>query len=430
MIAAWMLFSLVTGCALTAAATAIDHIAFLARRPRRFTWLTALVLTCCWPAIALFRGAPFALRHSPIAESPQVVVAHRPSAFAISTPSWDISPHWSVVILVAWGLLSSGLIARVVLAARQIKRHRNAWRAIEIDGMNVHLTTDVGPAVIGLRPMHVVLPEWVLGMDPPLRGLILRHEAEHRAARDPYLLLVGTLMTALIPWNLPLWFQMRRLRLAIELDCDARVLNLHPRWEQYALLLLTIAQRRSGARQVLAPALSESTSNLERRITAMRTMPILSRFRAVCLSLAATAAFALACAVDKPESPDSPKRAHVPANQTTGVAGVQSADRATTTFFEFQVDKPVVARETSHLRYPASMRGSGISGELWAQYVVDETGRVDMQTFKTLKSPGPAFTAAVKTALPTWRFDPAVVHGQEVKQLVQQAFIFRLPPDA
>ena len=28
----------------------------------------------------------------------------------------------------------------------------------------------------------------------------------------------------LMPWNLPLWWQWRRLRFAIEVDCDARVL--------------------------------------------------------------------------------------------------------------------------------------------------------------------------------------------------------------
>lgn len=70
------------------------------------------------------------------------------------------------------------------------------------------------------------------------------------------------------------------------------------------------------------------------------------------------------------------------------------------------------------------MKGSGIGGEVLAQYVVDKTGRVDMRTFKALESPGPEFTAAVKAALPTWRFDAAVVGGTKVAQLVQQVFEF------
>src|SRR5881628_3003138 len=75
---------------------------------------------------------------------------------------------------------------------------------------------------------------------------------------------------ALMPWNIALWLQARRLRLAIEMDCDARVLRVHPSPERYGLLMLTIAQRRAVAPTLFAPMLSEPTSQLERRIIAMR----------------------------------------------------------------------------------------------------------------------------------------------------------------
>jgi protein TonB len=51
-----------------------------------------------------------------------------------------------------------------------------------------------------------------------------------------------------------------------------------------------------------------------------------------------------------------------------------------------------------------------------------------MPTFKVLKSSGPEFTAAVKEVLPSWRLNPASIHGKKVKQLVQQAFEFGHPP--
>lgn len=412
MIAAWMLFSLVTGCALTAAAAAADRLAYLSQRPRRFIWLTALVATACWPVISLIRTALAPLRDSPMGDPTSLLGGvHRLSSFAVTTPMREIAPHWNLALLVAWALLSSVLMARLAVAIWYIRRRQATWRTTEIDGMGVHLAPDAGPAVVGLYPMRVVLPEWVLEMERPLRALVLRHEAEHRAARDPYLLLVATLMTALIPWNVALWLQARRLRLVIEVDCDARVLRAHPRRRQYALLLLTIAQRRAGMTHRLAPGLSEPTSNLERRITAMRTTPTLSLFRIVCFSVTGATAFALACAVDTPESSDR-------------------LNAAAPTFFEFQVDKPVVLRESVHPRYPAALKSAGIGGEVWAQYVVDETGRIDMRTFKVLKSPDPQFTAAVKAALPTWRLDPAIRHGKKVKQVVQQSFVFGLPPDA
>jgi TonB family protein len=111
-----------------------------------------------------------------------------------------------------------------------------------------------------------------------------------------------------------------------------------------------------------------------------------------------------------------------------GIRGPQPADPDSTAFFEFQVDEPVVLRESVKPAYPAALKSSGISGEVWAQFVVDETGRVDMRTFKALKSPDPQFTAAVKAALPKWRLDPAIKQGKKVKQVVQQAFVFGLPP--
>jgi bla regulator protein blaR1 len=45
------------------------------------------------------------------------------------------------------------------------------------------------------------------------------------AAHDPLLPRVAQLMVALAPWNLPAWWQLRRLRFAIQVDSDARVLQ-------------------------------------------------------------------------------------------------------------------------------------------------------------------------------------------------------------
>jgi TonB family protein len=424
MIPAWMVFSVVTGCAFTIAAIAADRLASIGSRPRRYVWLAAMVVTTCWPAIMLIRTAMFPARDPSGAGVSPISGAHRLSAILVSGPVWDVSPYWGGLILLAWGVISAGLVARLVFAVGYIRRSQTTWRCVEVDGVSVHIASDAGPAVIGLRPMHVVLPEWVLGMNQAHRELILHHEAEHRKARDPYLLLATTLLTAMFPWNLALWFQAARLRTTIEIDCDTRVLHTHPRWREYALLLLMIAQRQADDTRPLATALTEPISNLERRITAMRTTPTFSWFRALCLGFAATAAFALACAVDKPLSPELTNRLRANAVQKNAVGEAPSVASTNMTFFEFQLEKMATPRETPNLQYPTAMKGSGISGVVLAQFVVDKTGRVDMRSFKALKSPGPEFTAAVKAALPTWRFDPAVVGGARVAQLVQQVFGF------
>ncbi|HSJ63872.1 MAG TPA: energy transducer TonB [Gemmatimonadaceae bacterium] len=96
-------------------------------------------------------------------------------------------------------------------------------------------------------------------------------------------------------------------------------------------------------------------------------------------------------------------------------------------YFEFQVEKPALAREGNpQPRYPEMLRSAGIEGEVIAQFVVNEDGRADMSTFKSLSSSHAQFTAAVRAALPQMRFYPAEVGGRKVKQLVQQAFKFSL----
>ncbi len=61
-----------------------------------------------------------------------------------------------------------------------------------------------------------------------------------------------------------------------------------------------------------------------------------------------------------------------------------------------------------------------------AQFVVDTAGRVEMGSFKVLKSSHELFTSAVKTSLQNAKYLPAEVGGKKVKQLVQQPFQFQL----
>ena len=263
--------------------------------------------------------------------------------------------------------------------------------------------------------MDVVLPEWILSLDAPLRALVLRHEEEHRRARDPHLLFAAELLWALMPWNLPLWYQARRLRLAIEMDCDARVLRAHPQTERYGLLMLTIAQRR-GVAPLLATMLSEPVTQLERRIIAMRTTTRrLARATLVGGTAVALGALAFACSLQS-DNPVAP----TPASQTKAVNAMQ-------TYFEFQVEKTAHPDSgTPAPRYPDMLRSAGGEGDVLAQFVVGTDGRVDMSTFKVLKTSHDLFTASVRASLAQMHWVPANVGGHAVKQLVQMPFEFRL----
>ena len=68
-------------------------------------------------------------------------------------------------------------------------------------------------------------PKWVLALEPEKRCLVLAHEREHIRSGNPAILLLGLLCLAAMPWNVPLWWKIRRLRDAIESDCDEHVIR-------------------------------------------------------------------------------------------------------------------------------------------------------------------------------------------------------------
>lgn len=107
-----------------------------------------------------------------------------------------------------------------------------------------------------------------------------------------------------------------------------------------------------------------------------------------------------------------------------GTAPVPQGDQP---YFDFQVEKPAaMAPGTAGPSYPDMLRSAGIEGSVLAQFVVDTSGKAEMNTFKALKSDNALFETAVKNALQRMRFLPAEVGGKKVKQLVQQPFQFSL----
>jgi protein TonB len=96
-------------------------------------------------------------------------------------------------------------------------------------------------------------------------------------------------------------------------------------------------------------------------------------------------------------------------------------------YFDFQVEKqagPMPGSPTPE--YPEMLRSANIEGEVLAQFVVDTSGKVDIPTFKVLKSTNDQFTDAVKRALPHMKFFAAEIGGRKVKELVQQPYAFNL----
>jgi protein TonB len=112
----------------------------------------------------------------------------------------------------------------------------------------------------------------------------------------------------------------------------------------------------------------------------------------------------------------------------TGSGVVGGIANTNQTYFEFQVEKPAeMLSDSPKPKYPSVLESSGIAGEVQAQFVVNMSGKADMDSFKVLKSTNELFTQAVKNVLPRMRFSPAMIGGKPVNQLVQQSFQFAVP---
>jgi hypothetical protein len=302
MIAPWMAYVLVVSALLAVVATMVERVAVVQGWTRRWIWAAAIVACVTLIAVSPRRRAP-ALTPAPL------------PGFTLSTNDGPTSRRLGLerAPIVRWGALgeimdrplrmlwiagSVGVACLLLWGAVVLARRRRGWREETVDGVRVFVAPADGPAVIGLVRQRVVVPEWSLALDESARAMMLKHEIEHVRARDPFLTHLASLTIVALPWNLPLWWMLRRLRLAVEVDCDARVLAHTPRpaapqasaAREYGELLLAVATRQSR-HLVAAPALLEHTTALGRRIMAMN--PRFPRFPRVHNTLFAAAAIAV-----------------------------------------------------------------------------------------------------------------------------------------
>ncbi len=415
MIAAWMLSAMLFTALLGGAAVFAESALRGARRQARVPWLVALGAGVAWPILApllrrYFQDSP--AMHDVTVTVPSVQVV--PDTLrAIAVVQWI-----DVALLSLWAVASVVVLARLIHALVAIRRIRSASQSRTIDDVPVLVTDAVGPAVVGVMQPRVLLPASLLDLEAPLRRLVLRHELEHCRAHDQRAVIGSAFALALVPWNLPLWWIARRTRLAIEVDCDARVLAAEPNAKQYGQLLLLLSQRVRTP--MLAPMLAASSSHLERRVSAM--IPISPNGRRTRIAVALTGAIVVAIAACSSRISDgiAGPKPEVAARATTSV----SADQP---WFEFQVSK--TARQipgTGKLRYPDELRTANVEGEVLAQFIVTADGAVEPGTFKELRSSNALFTEAVRANLASMKFYPAEVKGVPVKQVVQQPFTFAL----
>jgi beta-lactamase regulating signal transducer with metallopeptidase domain len=293
---AWMIWAMVPALALCAAALLAEQAARQRRTASRWVWLAALIASLLFPVLGPALPV-FAAARLPTTAFPAALRAAQALAPA---------PASDVLARGLWLMVSAATLAVLAAAGLALRQRARSWRRLRLDGTLVRVAPSAGPAVFGWWRPEIVLPEWLASAPPRQRALAIAHEQSHLDAGDPRLVALAFVLLAIMPWNLPLWWQLHRLRWAIEVDCDQRVLRAGGDLVDYGETLIELSQRQF--RQVgLMAATSPPLSFLERRIRIMSSQPNRwSRPAAVALAALAIGVVAVAAELTPPAGARAP----------------------------------------------------------------------------------------------------------------------------
>jgi beta-lactamase regulating signal transducer with metallopeptidase domain len=305
----WLLYVLIVSALLSVAGWLTEQGLRRRKLPTRWAWAAAMTVIALLAYLSLPGLPTHAARRTSLQTTwtsiqhvAPVKLPELPSAAATAT-AYTARVQWNALILRGWLMLSISMILAVLANGAYVFWQRRAWPMRLIGSHCVGITSDIGPAVVGLLRPTIAIPRWVLDRGAAQQELILAHEASHLEARDPLLLTSALIALILMPWNLLLWWQWHRLRHAIEVDCDARVLGAGHDTQAYGEALIDVGQHRSRFVGAVA-AMAETRTLLERRVEIMLKRTHKPSIYA-CAVLCATAAVVAASATQiiAPESP-------------------------------------------------------------------------------------------------------------------------------
>lgn len=191
MIALWLLYAAAVAVLAGGAALAFEQALRTRRWPARWVWAGAMVLSVAIPSAALLAPSP-----EPEGVTVDAPVVALPAAESALSAAPAAAPSWvrRLDLPLAWAMVAAGAAGLLWLAASAIslRARMRRWPPDEIDGVQVLVSEDVGPAVVGVLRSTIVLPRWALAIPAEARRLMLAHETEHRRARDPLLRWRGT----------------------------------------------------------------------------------------------------------------------------------------------------------------------------------------------------------------------------------------------
>lgn len=276
---AWMMYAALVTLALSAAALATERAAKVRRTATRWVWMATLAGSLVLPTViaSVSIRLPDTLKSG---TAPMSIVLRDTTSIPMPPVLLDLggarpyaaSARIDMLVRGIWMTASALVSLILILSFVLLYRRKRGWAEARLCGERVLVAPDAGPAVVGLMRSRIVVPEWLLQASEELQLCTIAHERSHLDARDPQIVALALLLLMLMPWNPLLWWQFRRLRRAIEVDCDARVLLDGHDVGAYCEALIQVGQHQSN-RIAMVPAMSDSGSFLELRIRHMLRQP-------------------------------------------------------------------------------------------------------------------------------------------------------------
>ncbi len=303
---AWMTFVFVLTLLCGISALAADRVFLALKWSTRWIFLVAIVLPVALTSLTQW-ATPASTSETLqslglVTQSNELrTLAEVPGEWLVEQLSYSpANDLMDTVLLTLWLCSSLAMTTHLILSWASLRRRLSNAQVGSIDNTRVLMTPDIGPAVAGLMRPQICMPFWLNKLTDKTREIALAHEREHFLAGDTKLYGFSLLLLTAMPWNLALWWLHHRLRLAIEIDCDRRVLQQGYTLSQYGESLLEIASQ-CGPRQLVAAGLHASASSLEHRMRVMCASRGKARRSALALfATASISTLAFAATIDPP----------------------------------------------------------------------------------------------------------------------------------
>jgi hypothetical protein len=260
----WMIWATAVTLVLALAAAALERCLRLFDLPGRVAWVGAAsgaVGLICWSLAEAVTGG----RTTRPTGAVDALATGFARNLAAAVPVPGALALTDALLAWAWAVSAALLLCALGCGLWRLSRKARSWPVATVAGGEVLLSHGFGPALVGVWSPRIVVPRWALRLGAERLRMAYLHEAEHRRAGDGLLLLGSALLTAAAPWNVGLWWIHARLRTAVEMDCDRRVLEAGAHPVAYGSLLLELGTRTRGVPLMVA-AFARPRATLERRM--------------------------------------------------------------------------------------------------------------------------------------------------------------------